>query len=463
MKKKLLFVYVFISLMSFAQQSITFSVEELSKPQKLLPQKTLEGIYQSLIFQDLGMTYEKVDKDICNIIAQSHVSDSLVTFGYHSFFYGMYQAYADHRPFVLSPDMIWLLISQGFTQHVQAKHEELRHYFVKHQGKMSLIVSSDRVSLNNSNTEDWETIFPAFNMQIASYTGDSLIDLLTADFSTTSMVEKIVSQITIMKAMESYFEFIVISLVCGIPEITLQGTTEDWQKVLDKTKQLAKYDLRWWTKELEPILEEFIKASKGDIDTTFWRNMFKYHSSKNYGIPQIIDGWVVTFFPYDKDGIRNNLKELNDEKSLPEEIVKVNISYFDEKIRQTIPLELWAGFVGLKQNKENFALTPKISWMIRKKDVGNLSQKRRLKELSKDSFEGINIRVKEVPEHLLELKEIERLNIVFVDKIIIPNELGKIKIKVLTLSGKIDKSEIKRIRGMFPDTELLINAKYIPR
>lgn len=56
----------------------------------------------------------------------------------------MYQAYADHRPFVLSPDMIWLLISQGFAQHVNANHESLRKYFVDFSGKQSLVVQSNK-------------------------------------------------------------------------------------------------------------------------------------------------------------------------------------------------------------------------------------------------------------------------------------------------------------------------------
>ena len=41
-----------------------------------------------------------------------------------------------------------------------------------------------------------------------------------------------------MEAMKPYFEFIVMYIVCGIPEITLEGTPEDWEKVLDKARRL---------------------------------------------------------------------------------------------------------------------------------------------------------------------------------------------------------------------------------
>ena len=101
----------------FAQNGITFQVEELSKPEKLLRLNSHDEICKRLVFSDVKMPYhEKQNINYpFNIVAKSQLPDSLVYFGGHSFFTGMYQAYADHRPFVLSPDMIWLLISQGCT------------------------------------------------------------------------------------------------------------------------------------------------------------------------------------------------------------------------------------------------------------------------------------------------------------------------------------------------------------
>ncbi len=473
------------SITAYSQKGITFSVEKLSKPDKYLSMQSDKDIYEKLILSDVNMhpaqvKKEKVDSldkiglklsnvDLYqikkegvdfpfNIVTKSQLPDSLVSFGYHSFFNGMYQAYADHRPFVLSPDMIWLLISQEFAQHVNANPEELRHYFVNFSGKLSLIVATDEIILDNPESP-WEKVFPEFTRQIAEHTGSELINLLSSDFTTTTPVEKIASEITIMKTMEPYFEFIIIRMVCGIPEITLQGTTEDWQKVLDKTKALEKYDLAWWTKELEPILEEFVKVSKGEVKKNFWRNMFKYHSQSKYGAPNIIDGWIVKFFPYDKNGKRNNLKELEGDKNLPEEIVKVDLKFIDTVTDITTPLELWAGFVGLEQNKKNYALTPKVGWMIRKKDVNNVGLKQKL-ELDNNSKWGgrISIRVKEIPSAIFELEEIKSLEIVFIDKIVIPEELAKVKIGKLILSGKIDKPEAERIRQLFPDTEVIING-----
>lgn len=440
-------------------QSYTFQIEELSKPEGVLATQSYDNICKSLILMESQISEYELKKDSTNfsfnIVAKNNMENDLVNYGYHSFFDGMYFAYAEHRPFVISPDMIWLLISQGFAQHVNANPEQLRHFFVNFSGKTQLIVPTN-TELSHLSEKEWEEIFPAFTDQIGNQTGDELIKILTSDFSTTTPVEKIASEITIMHAMKSYFEYVLTFAGCGIPQITLQGTTEDWEKVLVKTQQLSKYKLRWWTNDLEPILKKIIATSKGNVDEVFWRNMFKYHSQKRYGAPRIIDGWIVKFFPYDKDGKRNNLRKLEgtaQRAKLPEEIVKVDLQYVDIVSKEQIPLELWAGFVGLEQNTKDFTLTPKIGWLIRKKDITNEGQKKSL-ELNKDY---IDIRVSEFPEALLLLDSIGTLNIKFTDKIIIPAQLSTIPVANLNLSGKIDKVGIEQLKTMFPHSGLRIN------
>jgi len=457
----LLPAFFVLAFSAFCRADITFAVEELSKPEKALPVLSSREIYESLIRSDAGIA-EGVEVEIgtdfpYNIVAQGKAPDKLVHLGYHSFFQGMYQAYAQHRPFVLSPDMIWLLISQGFARHVNANAEKLRGQFVDFDGKLSLVVASTDVRLDDPNAP-WEKIFPQFTQQIARHAGADLAKTLSADFTTTTPVEKIASDITIMEAMKSYFEFVTLFALCGIPEITLQGTPEDWQKVLDKTRELSKYDLGWWTRELEPVLKEFVRASHGKIKKSFWRNMFKYHTSKIYGAPRIIDGWIVKFFPYDKDGNRNNLKEIKNENSLPNEIVKVDMQYVDTVAKTTTPLELWAGFVGLGQDNRNYALTPKIGWMIRKADTDSAALKKIIFPNMSDVT--LKIRVKEVPPEILEIREIGFLEITFIDKvIIIPDRMASMKIRMLSLYGKTDATGAQRIKAMFPNTKVFINGK----
>jgi len=85
------------------QKGITFQLEELSKPERHLEMQSSSDVYEYLVNM-----YQTNDTN-SNIVAKSRLPDSIVNFGYHSFFDGMYFAFMEHRPIVLSPDMIWLL------------------------------------------------------------------------------------------------------------------------------------------------------------------------------------------------------------------------------------------------------------------------------------------------------------------------------------------------------------------
>jgi len=457
--------------MIFAQKGITFQIEELSKPTKLLQRQSYNDILHELILRDAGKPLDykikpKVDLPL-NIVASSHEKDSLVNYEFHSFFDGMYEAYANHRPFVMSPDMIWLLISQGFAQHVNNNSEELRKLFVSFNKKTNLVVYDNRIILENPKSP-WEEVFPVFTKKIGEFTGAELMNDLTCDFSTTTPISKVASEITIMEAMKPYFKYVVIRMICGIPQITLEGTPEDWQKVLAKAKYLRKYKLDWWMDEVEPLLQQFVNASKGNVDKDFWKNMFKYHTEKVYGSPQKIDGWIVKFYPYSKTGTRNNLKELVFGDNLPSEIVKVDLLHITigGPVEIKTPLELWAGFVGLKQNPKTFALTPQIGWLIKRKDLTKEDKDQQemlnnFKSSANNPFDGsgINISVNEVPKALLKMDYIKMLTITFTDKIVIPEEMGKIKIDFFRMYGTVSDDEVERICKLFPNTLLDINGK----
>jgi hypothetical protein len=115
----------------------------------------------------------------------------------------------------------------------------------------------------------WESLFPEFVEKIGSYTGKDLIDALSSDFTTTTPTSLIASQITIMDAMKQYFKYKVLMGGCGIPEITIEGSVEDWRKILLKLNSLSKYDLEWWISSIKPIIQEIINTKLGQFDRTF--------------------------------------------------------------------------------------------------------------------------------------------------------------------------------------------------
>ncbi len=429
---RFLFVLLLLAITVVASAQVTIKVEDLSKPEKLLPVWKVEPNGNTL----------SVNVD----------ADSLVLYyGMHPFFYGMYDAYAEHRPFVLSPDMVWMLISQGFSHHINANPEKYRDRMVDFQGKKSLVVESNK-PLEEA---EWERLIPKFAEEIKKNTKGTIAETIIADFSTTTSYEQIASEITLMETTKAYFEFVVIYAACGIPEITLLGTTEDWQKVYDKTMQLRSFDLAWWVDELKPILKQFVKASEGDVDTKFWRNMFKWHTQKEYGAPNIIDGWIVKFFPYDKYGKRFDLKTLTRDSSLPDEMAEADVRFveiFPDGSSAETMIELYGGFVGLEQNPENYALTPKIGWKVVKNDDTPMVER-----MKKNTEFGLILKVKEVPEILRKMDSIPSLTLYFRDGVRFPEWMKDVKIDHLNVFGEITKEEQKKLLERCPSSTIRVN------
>lgn len=449
-----------------SQEPVVIKIETLPKPERLLWTYPTESIWNGLIRSEARInSSDNVPYD-CNIIAMGEAPDTLVSSGFHPFLWGMYQAYSEHRPFVLSPDMMNLLICQGFSKHVNVNSEALRDKFTSSNDKVALVVNSDKDLVFDS--VDWNVLFDQFSRQIADYAGQELVDAMTNDFTTTGMAERIASQITLMDATKPYFDFLVVYVMCGIPEVTLLGTTEDWQKVYDRLSVYDSYGLKWWTKELRPVLKKIIEATQGQTDVDFWRNMFKVHTSEVYGDLGMADGWILKFFPYDSDGNRLSMRRLkvDDIRKLPHEMVKVEVTYQikdGDSLLKEIPLEAWAGFVGLEQNNEDFALKPVISWMVRKKDLDDSAIVRKIQSLNTpfamyDERLAL-VNVTEVPLVLKHFDLFFQLELHFKDKVFIPEWMKDIEIGFLRLYGDISRKEKKKILEWFPNTDIIINGE----
>ncbi len=350
--------------------SITFEVDENLKPvDGWFDLYDGEQIAKSLLPDPEYMTEE--DRKCYRIIATSFFNENNFEYqGDESPFYGtLIKAYARHMSVTLSPDMIWLLISQGFARYVNAHAEKLRSLFVDHDGKMALVVQGKDFLFEDT---DWPKIIGDIASQIEENTKGDIAQVITADFSTTGPVERVASQITLMESVKSYFTYEYIT--CGIPSITLKGTPEDWQRVLEKTQKLSQYGLDGWVKELEPILTEFILAAEGHPNQHFWqcivmtiREDILRAAGGGCGDetePTVFDGWFLKLYP-DEEGKTSEAVEMG--ASMPSEMVHVEFKYDGED------MELWAGFIATEVDSAANMLTPKIGWMVVKSENIKLS------------------------------------------------------------------------------------------
>lgn len=286
----------------------------------------------------------------------------------NSFVLAVDLAFSQHRPLVISPDMIWLLICQGFSKHINQNPEKYRNVFVNHEGKKVLKIKFNFPKGFFYNP--WEEVFDFFSKEIKKEVKKNITDLIVQNFSTTSMIEKAAFDISLMESMERYFDYRG-KAICGIPYIILEGTVEDWDKIYRLVDEFNQYDLEWWVKELKPILYEFKMASEGKILKKFWKGI--YNSEKGYG-GNVVNGWIINFFPYTiQDGntlMKNRLlgKKIENKhegfyhRNFPSGISKVEFIWEIGKIEYQ--MNFLAGFTGIYQN-DKLELRPEIGWVVK--------------------------------------------------------------------------------------------------
>ena len=326
--------------------------------------------------------------------ACSEYHGKVVAARYHPFVAAVNAAFCDHRPLVLSPDMFWLLIGHGLARHVNFNSEDLRRRFVKHDGKEKVVVRRDDF-VKMSPENPWNEVFGEFSAQIKKHIGEENHSNIVVSFSTTGAIERAANEIVLMETLKSYFEYEFHSL-CGIPEVTLEGTAEDWNELRKRSEVLGStYDLGWWMNRIAPTLERIARNAAGADDPELWNNIYKIDNGS--GGPYI-NGWIVDFFPYlqttgfihkehnelvdDWEEVFANPDQFREEKidernwlfsegsghgitteSLPGSLCRAPFVW--QYLDRHYEMEFVAGFIGFTQNTENLAVRPKIGWGVR--------------------------------------------------------------------------------------------------
>lgn len=379
-KKYIVFLLLALSKLNAQVKIVCDDVKLARKP---LP----EVSYVKAIETRIGGKFEACEFKLRN--------DLFVETKIHPFVESLYIAYADHRRISISPDMIWLLICQGFSTHVNINSEKLRVKFVAFDDKKKLTVDTQPISTEfkkGSINSPWPLAFPVMADSISKYIKSDIHNLYVQSFSTTTAVEKAAYEVALLNVMSGYFEYEYAS-ACGIPEINIEGKKEDWLKIKKNIKRFKGYEIDNWINSIEPIIQQFINASDNKIDHKFWSNIFK---RKDESGGPYITGWIIKFFPYINDGnqkmIYNPFIEREPEKFMEglttnqfnNGLSKADFiwNYFGKKYE----MEFLAGFIGIKQDKKSVTLRPEIGWLVKdKKQLIETKKPGEIKEKSRES------------------------------------------------------------------------------
>lgn len=309
---------------------------------------------------------------------------------HNQLFATLIRCYAEHRPITFSPDMIWLLMLQGVSNHINTDPEKYRDLLVNHDGTKPLAISRpDFVPGIMEN--DWETVWPEL---VGIMESKLKAPELIPNFSTTGTTERAAFNITVMETMKHFYEYWV-GCVCGIPTVTLEGTTDDWDDLCARADNLRRFDLGWWIDKAMPVLEGIKQAANGTINREWWQSFFYYPA--RYG-GNALSGHVVKLFPYTvtpSNGPKGNQKQslrksycIDADFSRPDNhadperwrdmsVTTHGLSNIDvppamsrvpftmvTKAKEQLSYEAVAGFIGATNTEDN-GLRPEIAWGVR--------------------------------------------------------------------------------------------------
>lgn len=339
--------------------SITFRVDDVTPATKPLP----EVRAHEALARELGQKPEACWDYNASVVAAKEA---------HGLLHAIHLAFSQHRPLVLTPDAVWLTIVQGVAHHVQADPERWRSRLVAHAGRLELSVTRDDFA-GRSPENPWPEVFSALADLVRDHGRAEVVELIRARFTTTGPVEGAAFDVAILDAFAPYFDYVLVC-VCGIPTVTLEGTVADWDDLAARVERLDTLGLQleWWTRELRPIVGQFARARRGDVDLAHWRAIYKLKDA--YGAKQI-NGWAALLVPYLKDFVTGRptvrswmlTKEHGDlgitASSLPTGLASVPLTCVDQDGRAR-RLLLVAGHVGVEQEANTLALRPKIGWAV---------------------------------------------------------------------------------------------------
>jgi hypothetical protein len=197
-------------------------------------------------------------------IIQSSFSDlsdahnSLVPYS-NGFVIGVIRAFQQDLHLILRPEDIWLSILTQFNFYVNARAEDLRRFFVEHEGKKELIID---VGLTPLEAMDMGALAQKFTLLIKENIVDGeLREWIMPNFLTTADEDMTVAAVMMMGTLQKYFEYIAMR-GCGFPSVTLLGEKADWEAIRKRIGRLSRYgnEMIKWSRLLGVVLDHIIES-----------------------------------------------------------------------------------------------------------------------------------------------------------------------------------------------------------
>ncbi len=306
------------------------------------------------------------------IAINSHTEHNLVHPNYENGLINtIFKAYSEHIPLKLRPDDIWLSILIAFGKYVKDHSEELRDHIVSHQGIKEVEV---KYEYDPDNLEaHWFNMTNLIMDKMKENVKDGIVEWSTPNFTTTTDKDKFIANFSLMSGFRKFFSY-GGSLCCGLSEVTLEGTSNDWKELIRKAEKLYEFNdknLSDWADLLIPVLQEFVNVFDMKINEDFWQRVCTY-KDRGSGGEKYFRGWFLVFCPFSNNGkyILNPIDKVNEDHvygnvaddELGDAEVEVDVIFNNNGVKLTYTL--FGGVMMTQYDKINNVLSPACDYLV---------------------------------------------------------------------------------------------------
>lgn len=190
--------------------------------------------------------------------------NAVSTFGYFKY---LERCWSNHYTAVLGPQDIWYTILCELAKQIKERPDDYSNLFTTTPGEKQEIVVP---------TFDVETINPDFVIAELCERVPTKVDDFLPHFSTETPVFKMSMHVAFCDMVSPYYNY--STLLCGIPNIILDGSFEDWDLMgqkLSVIKNLFKGRLNDYLNRCQELVAKIMAAGFGGTDTVnFFSKMF---------------------------------------------------------------------------------------------------------------------------------------------------------------------------------------------
>lgn len=276
-------------------------------------------------------------------------------------------AHDQHRSLILSPDAVWLAVCQGLSIHIEENRAVREKHVLKKEYSSEFRLDASTADLPFRSPESpWPDWVNGVADKAYECVENTVKTIFRAEFSTTDQADFTARDLAFLSAVRDVLTIHDDPGVCGIPKITLRGTTNDWEQICDLLPTLEPFGFPEWVDELKKVCEEFVFASRGLIRRDFWSRIFVDDPAICGGDGRV-SGWINAFFPYKSSltfGVARN-------KALAGSGDKPRIDDFPSGLRgitfrdrRATDVHVDGGFLGVLQDPETLALEAVTGWAV---------------------------------------------------------------------------------------------------